>query len=776
MDRLPIAALATDFERSLQAGPVVVCSPTGSGKSTLVPQWCARLRGRTLVVEPRRVACRSLARHVAASFGTALGEDVGYVVRHDERLSARSRIAFVTPGIALRMVQQDGLAGFATVVLDEFHERSLDLDLLLALLSEGRGPRLVVMSATLDAERLAAFLGGQILRGEGRQYPVTLEYDGEPLLPSERDLERRVAAAVRRLRDRPGDLLVFLPGKAEIAACQAALAQEREFEVLPLHAQLPAAEQDRVFDPGTRRRVILSTNVAETSVTLPGIGVVIDSGLVRQTRYRGSRGYLTLAPLALDAAEQRRGRGGRLLPGHCLRLWSEAAILEEQSLPEIHREALPTVVLACAACGRRASELRFLDPPKPYALEAAERELQGLGALDDDFRITALGRQLFELPLDPQLGRVLLQAPPGPTRQDAVDLIAAVACGRPLFAPGPRPSDPEDDLRAAGCDASAAIAALRRGQIERHRLAPGALNEARRIAQQLRSLLRLPAPDPLQPPEREALARCALEAVPDLAYLPRRRKRAVAWANGREELELGQGSALREDAVAAVVLDRRALTLRGRKTVQVITCAIPCTLASLRAAGLGEWRVSEARLEGGRLVADAILSYAGAVLQRREEEPHGPLARAALLRLLTNGSFFAAAVAQSRERIAAIQLWERLRGEGRRPELEPWLAQRLDELGFEGSDDLALLLPEDFVHPDLPPSEREWLDRNYPRSVSVGDARYEVEYDPQRMEATLVKGSGGRGVLPNLVYLPEWPGWRLLHRDRNVLRPLRERR
>ena len=773
MDELPIHAIEAPFSRALAAGHVVVSAPTGSGKSTVVPTWCARDHGRVLVVEPRRVACRSLARFVAGRLGTKLGGDVGYVVRHDDR--AGQRVNFVTPGIALRMLQGSGLSEYPAVVLDEFHERSLDLDLLLALLQQ-LGRRLVVMSATLEGDRLAGFLGGEHIEARGRQFPVTVGYAKEPLLPSARDLAARVAGAVEAVSDREGDILVFLPGKGEIADCQAALSGRRDLDVVPLHAQLRPAEQDRAFEPGRRRRVILATNVAETSVTLPRIGVVVDSGLVRQTRYRGTRGYLTLTTIAGDSADQRAGRAGRLFAGHALRLWSSEAILEPVTPPEIHREALPVVVLATAACGRRVADLRFLDPPRPQAVEAAERDLVELGALDSERAITSLGRRLFALPLDAHLGRILIEAQGSPVAQDAVDLIAAVACGRSLFQPGPRPAEEEHDLRACGCDATAAIAALREGDPGRHRLLAPALAEARRTAAQLRQHLSLPRPPAGARVDREALARCVLRAVPSAGHVPRRRKRVVVWANGHQELDLGRDTAVAEDSRALAVVDTVALTVKGRRKVQMITCAIPCTPATLLAAGLGETRVGDVRLEGGRIVAEAIRSHAGVLLRREDVEPDGPLARQAVVELVLAGELFGDLLERNRDRVDAHNLSVRLDGGGDLADLRRWLAGRLDELGFETADDLDLLVSADLTFPDLAADRRAWLDRHHPREIALGDARYSVAYDAHAMEVTLRTVAGTRRAPPSPTFLPAWPGWRVVHRDHSRVHVLRERR
>jgi len=774
MESLPIHEIETSFRRALAGGHVVVSAPTGSGKSTVVPTWCAGELGRVLVVEPRRVACRSLARFVAGRAGSDLGADVGYVVRHDDR--AGTRVNFVTPGIALRMVQGGDHRTYPVVVLDEFHERSLELDLLLALLLEEPDLRLVVMSATLEADRLASFLGAEHLESLGRQFPVTVAYAGQPLLPSSQNLAARVASAVEAAEEHEGDILVFLPGKGEIADCQASLSRRRDLEVIPLHAQLRPHEQDRAFEPGPRRRVILATNVAETSVTIPRVGVVVDSGLVRQTRYRGTRGYLTLASIAGDSADQRTGRAGRLFAGHGLRLWSAEAILDPVTSPEIHREALPVIVLAAAVCGRRVGELRFLDPPRDHAVAAAEQDLLELGALDDQRRITAVGRRLSSLPLDAHLGRILIEAADTPSAQDAVDLVAAVACGRPLFLPGPRPTDAERDLRSCGCDATALITAMRRGRPDQHQLRAPALAEARRIAVQLRRRLSLPVPSATVRVEREALARCILRAVPAAGYVPRRRKRSVVWANGRQEVDLGRGTAVPEDSRALAVVDTVALTVKGRRTVQMVTCAIPCTPATLLAAGLGETRIGAVRLEKGRLVAEAIRSHAGLVLRREDEEPAGALAREAVATLLLSGALFGDLCSINLDRVAAHNLYSRLEGDGVQVDLQAWLDERLVDLGFETADDLELLLPHDLTFPQLPAEGRDWLDRHFPRELALGDARYRVTYDVAAMEVSLETASGARRTPPSPTFLPPWPGWRVVHRDRSRVHVLRERR
>ena len=727
------------------------------------------------MVQPRRVACRSLARYLSIRLGSPLGQTVGYCIRHQESRSEKTQLLFVTTGVALRMIQAGEHRDFATVIVDEFHERSLDVDLIVALLKDQSATRLVLMSATMAHEAVAAYLGGQFLVAEGRAFPVSLAYSGENLLPSPMDLERRVAAAVDQVAGLEGDILVFLPGKAEIAAAAAALSSQRDLEVLPLHAQLSATEQDRVFMEGQKRRVILATNVAETSVTLPRIGVVIDSGLVRQTRYRGTRGYLSLTAIANDSAEQRRGRAGRLFAGHCLRLWSEAAILESRTLPEIHREAISSLVLAAASCGKRMEELHFFDPPKAYAVESAVRELQGMKVIDDERRLTPIGHAVAELPVDAFLARILVEAKGSAALHDALDLVAAVASGRSIFRGSQRPDDPDDDLRRCHCDATALIRALRVGDPGRHGLDGRALNEARRIAEQLRSKLKV-GPSPTDEPDRQALVQVILRAHPQAAYVLRARKGRRAWRNGHEELELGRESSIADDAEVIVVVDTRAITVKARKSIQVISVALLSRPGDLRAARVGTHSLGKVKLEGKTIVAETLRSYADLVLAREEKVVEGALAASALIELLSRGSLFAKEIAEARKRLATRSLYALLHGDEPPPDFPQWLEARVAAVGFESGDDLQLLVADDFLPVDLESDKRQWLDQNYPQELSFADARYDVQYDAKKREATLVKVGGSARTLPNPNYLPRWPGWRILHRDRAVLRVLREKR
>jgi ATP-dependent helicase HrpB len=778
---LPIAALRTSFLDVVDRKPVVVSSPTGSGKSTEIPRWCRAHApaARVLVIEPRRVACRSLAARVADLEASSLGDAVGYVVRDDKTMSESTRIVFATPGIVLR--QPGLLDGSATVILDEFHERTLDVDLLLALLIR-RGspaqPRLVIMSATLDGDRVAQHVRGVHLSAEGRAFPVDIRYLGRgDALPDAGELPARVRAAIEGAAGDLGDILVFLPGKAEIEACRRAL-EGSALAIVPLHGGLTLDEQRRAFDGAARKKVILATNVAETSITIPGVGVVIDSGLVRQTRYVDGRGSLVLAPIADDAAAQRAGRAGRTAPGVCYRLWSHAASLAKTTQPEIHRESLVPLVMSAAAWGERPEDLRLLDAPKPYSLEAARADLRAWGVLAEDGTLTDGGRGVFALPLDAFLGRFLVEARTAGCLEDAIDLVAALAVGRPMFLPGPPPSDPPDDLRLAGCDVTALVRAVRIGRSGVHHVSAFAVDEARRIRARLRAVHRLESAgrgDGNNDAEvdREALLRVAIAADARVVHVARKRGRDVAYSNGGTELELARESAVQNarDVETIVVFAARAFGA-GRTARLLVTCGTPVPLAVVARSGVGEDRLASVHVESGRVLAKVERVYAERVIAVREEVPVGPVAREAIAQLFLRGSIFrGGTLATTKARLAMRTLAGQLAKQGHAaglaweepaPTLEQWVARRLVELGVESGDDLAMLSAKDLTMPELPFETSSVLEKTFPIVVDVGDAVYDAEYDLDRRQVTLRLVKGSRATPPPLAYLPRFAGLRIL--------------
>ena len=547
---LPITALKPTFHEAIATGPVVVVAPTGSGKSTQIPPWCAALSDApVLVVEPRRVACRSLARWVAQQRGEPLGHSVGYTVRFEDVSSDRlTRIRFVTPGVALRYAAGPELDQYGTIILDEFHERGVESDLFLAICrKKRRDARLIIMSATIAARPLARFVGGQVLRAEGRVHSVDVQYLGGVVVPTAHNLVERVETGIKRaLKETDGNILVFLPGKGEINACHDALRQLRHLDVIPLHGDLPPDAQDRAFDntQSQRRRVILATNVAETSITLPGITAVVDSGLVRQRIHQNRRIVLALCPISQASAEQRRGRAGRLGPGICYRLWEEHGQLEQETAPEIRREDLTQFVLTVAATGYRPQDLTFLDAPPDFAVERAQTALKSWGVLSDDGTLSSAGAKICALPISPLHARLLVKAPSS-LRRDLIDLIATLERPAPLWQRIDRvPPEQQDTVREArqkelfrdGCDATTAIRTLRHGDNRRHHLHKTALAECRSIATQLRNFFELPPvmkDKASAQPNRDALINYLLREWDTCAYVRRRKGKGWGKWTGR---------------------------------------------------------------------------------------------------------------------------------------------------------------------------------------------------------------------------------------------------
>ena len=457
MTPLPVDDLLPDLRTALaEKRTAVVQAPPGAGKTTRVPlalldaPWLA---GRKLIMlEPRRLAARAAAQYMAKLLGERVGESVGYRVRMDTRVGPRTRIEVVTEGVLTRLLQSDpALDGYGLVVFDEFHERSLHAELSLALCLEARQAlrpdlRLLVMSATLDGEAVARLLGdAPLLTSEGRSFSVTTHYRS---LDAGARLEPQVAAAVRRvLTEESGSLLVFLPGGGEIRRVAAMLANHllQDVDLLPLYGDLSQTTQDVAILPAApgRRKLVLATSIAETSLTIEGIRVVVDAGLARMPRFDPVSGLTRLITQRVSraSADQRRGRAGRLGPGVCYRLWSEGERLEAQSSPEILQADLAPLALELAQWGvADASRLAWLDPPPPAALAQARELLQELEALDAAGHISAHGRRLLELPLHPRLAHMVAKSAAWNAGWLAC-LLAALVSERDILPPDARQAD-----------------------------------------------------------------------------------------------------------------------------------------------------------------------------------------------------------------------------------------------------------------------------------------------------------------------------------------------
>ena len=439
---LPVAEALPALTAALrEASNAVLIAPPGAGKTTLVPlvlkdePWASE--GRILVLEPRRVAARAAARRMAEMLGEAQpGGTIGLATRLDRMVSDRTRVEVVTEGLLVRRLQSDpALEGVAAVLFDEAHERNLDTDLALALcldIQRALRPelRLLAMSATLDGGAFAGLLGeAAVVESLGRAFPVEVKHRPRDLKDS-RELPEAMAGAIRdALREHPGDVLAFLPGWGEIRRTQERLAG-LDALVVPLHGELPPAEQDIALNPATggRRKVVLATSIAETSLTVPGVRIVVDGGFRRAPRLDPSSGLSRLVTLRISraAAEQRAGRAGRQAPGVAIRLWSEALHrgLPVADRPEVLEAELSSLVLDCAAWGAEPAALSFLDPPPGGTVKAARALLRDLDALDEAGRITETGRRMARLGTHPRLARMLLAAADDGERALAADLAA----------------------------------------------------------------------------------------------------------------------------------------------------------------------------------------------------------------------------------------------------------------------------------------------------------------------------------------------------------------
>ncbi len=585
MTPLPIDPLLPQIAAQLARAPrLVLRAEPGAGKTTRVPAAlldAGLANGRqVLVLEPRRIAARAAAEFVARERRGSVGGEVGYRVRFEQRGGPRTRLWFLTEGILGRQLARDPfLEAAGVVVLDEFHERHLQGDVALAVireLQESVRPdlKLVVMSATLDTERLSRYLGDcPVLTSTGRAHPVAVEYAREA---AARPLPARVAAAARGLLENPGegDVLVFLPGAAEIRRTAEALepmAERFAVDVVPLHGDLPLEAQQRAIRRGPRRRVVLATNVAETALTVEGVTAVIDSGLARLARFDPRHGInsLRLAPISRAAAAQRAGRAGRTAPGRCLRLWTEAeqAHRRDFETPEILRLDLCSTVLELRAWGLRdPARFAWLDAPPESSLRRAEDLLLQLGAIAElGGPLTDLGGALLALPVHPRLGRILVEAQRrGCHRAGA--LMAALASERDILleqralaaTPTSRwPAGPSDlllrmqlfeEVERRGFGASTcsslgiearAARAVRRARLQLERLGRGG--------------------EPGDGGDDEALRRCVLAGFPDRVVRRRQPGSPRGLMVGGTGVVLSEASVVREEELfVAVDLEARA--------------------------------------------------------------------------------------------------------------------------------------------------------------------------------------------------------------------------
>lgn len=599
---LPIDDVLPELCAVLASGaPLVLEAPPGAGKTTRVP-WAiheAFPNGEVIVAEPRRLAARLTAARVASERGQRLGDTVGYNVRFEEVAGPKTRIRYVTEGVLLRrLLAEPELPGVAQIVLDEFHERSLLTDLLLVLLQRLRQRRpelgLTVMSATLDAEPVAQLLGAKRVRSEGRTFPLSIEH-----LPAldDRPLDKQIVSAVRTATGpgETGDVLVFLPGAGDIRRALTALeplASERDFLVLPLHADLPIAEQARAVEPAARRKVVLSTNVAETSVTIDGVTTVVDSGLFRLASYSPWSGLptLTTAKISRASATQRAGRAGRTRAGRVLRLYTKGDFegRREHELPEIARADLSEALLALAGAGvSQPSSLSWLTPPPESSLAAAQELLGWLGALTPEGRLSAIGQRLLALPLHPRLSRVVTRGAELGVASEA-SLAAALLSERDIrsdarlrLGPGGRKelgvSGPCDVLELMSRFAEAEAVNFRPDGVKRAGLDVRAVQSVATTFRKVSAQAGKRGPRPTEPEAiDDAVRRSILAGFPDRVGKRRRTGQPDIVLSQGGSAKLAETSVVHEgELLVAVAADEQSYGGRAQGAVRLATSIEP---------------------------------------------------------------------------------------------------------------------------------------------------------------------------------------------------------
>ncbi|HUD87966.1 MAG TPA: ATP-dependent helicase HrpB [Xanthobacteraceae bacterium] len=583
---LPIDSALPELTAALRGNnAAVLVAPPGSGKTTRVPLVLAAedwvQDRRILVLEPRRLAARAAAERMAQTRGERVGDTVGLRVRFGSKISRKTRIEIVTEGIFTRLILDDPmLDGVAAVLFDEFHERSLDADLGLALARDVQQGlredlRLLVMSATIDGARVAKLLGdAPVIASEGRAFAVETRYVGRDARPIEPQMADTIA---RAMRAEPGSLLAFLPGAGEIRRTQALLDGRLDptADVVALYGALTGDEQDRAIAPAPpgRRKVVLATSIAETSITIEGVRIVVDCGLARVPRYEPDVGVTRLETVraARAAADQRRGRAGRTEPGVCYRLWDEpqTAALEPFARPEILAADLSSFALDLAAWGSAPEQLAFLDPPPRPALTEAKALLTELGAIDGDGRITAEGKLLRRLPLPPRLARMVVDAAASGAALPAAEIAALIG---------------ERGLGGDDVDLRARLDALHRDRAPRARDARAMAQRWAEIAQSNGSPLARRTPSPLAGEGwgEGSGGEVSVGALLALTY-PERIAKNRGGASGAFVLANGRGGAINPASPLAREPFLAVAELTGSAAQGRILLAAPITPAEIEA-------------------------------------------------------------------------------------------------------------------------------------------------------------------------------------------------
>ncbi|AUI85876.1 DEAD/DEAH box helicase [Vibrio azureus] len=775
MPQLPIDGLQAKFDQFIQQDHLVVQAETGSGKSTRLPLWAAQ-HGRVLVIEPRRIACTSLTEYLAEQSQQALGQEIGYAIKLKAHFDDNTRIVFVTPGVALRWFAEDKLAKFDIVMVDEFHERRWDIDLLTAILKQEKRHRLVVTSATLEAKRLAHYLGAKQLHSEGRCFPVDVFHHAADSahLPKKKNIEAEVVQTVRQaIQDKQGDILVFLPGRKEITQCAQMLQNLDGIMAVQLHASVGDEERQRALSIQKLRKVVLATNVAETSLTIPNIRVVIDSGLERRNIQRNGRTTLTLSHISKASAAQRTGRAGRMSEGVCIRLFGEHAPLELVTPPELHREELVEPMLAAACSGYHLSDLSFLDPLPEKTLQAALKTLQAMEALDVSCQVTEHGKKLYPLPIDTLFADLVTRIQSKAEKEAMIDLAAALSIPAQLYQLQSR--DVMEVLaqeEPLGCDASLVIRLVRGEKLTGVNVDLGVLDEVQHLARQMRAVFELPELEVASRYRRDDFVRVIAKLHPELLFV-RRERRRDALGNGAVEMMIGRNSRFTEHSEAALILNSHSVPGRGvKQNLNLASVMMPVPLSLVHELELGEWQQGETTLEEGQPKACMNLIYAGRVVYCQQVELQGHVAIRSIVDSIAVGDLIPGFAKLRRQQIQHWQIYNALGLNAESVDktalsalsFETWLEEQLNILGVNCVEDIELFEAEDLLFDGIPEWEYEEFAQRYPLKLTLAELKLDVEYFVARKLVHVVYREGNRKGDPKRWELPRWAGWKVQYR------------
>ncbi|WP_391087256.1 helicase-related protein [Vibrio sp. NH-UV-68] len=769
MTPLPIDILKPQFDQLITDDDLIIEAETGSGKSTRLPLWAAE-KGRVLVIEPRRIACTSLAQFLAQQSGQPIGKSIGYAIKLDNCCDEHTQVVFVTPGVALRWYAENRLAEFSHVIVDEFHERRWDTDLIVALLKGRSSHRLIITSATIEGEKLAHYIGASRLQAPGRQFDVEIGYRAKDAkqLPDSRSLDQRVVGEVENSLHTPGDILVFLPGKKEINQCMSRLAAIEEIVAVPLHASITDQQREIALNQQDYKKVVLATNVAETSLTIANISLVIDSGLERRTEQRNGRTTLSLKSISKASAKQRCGRAGRVMNGVCIRLYGEFAALSESTPPELHREALTEAMLASACCGYSLDQLEFLEPLPAKSLLQAQHILTVMGAIDSHGIATNHGQRLYPLPIDALYADLTTRMPTKALQEAMVDLTAVLATPATLYRLNNDQQQRQqlDQQEPLGCDAQLAIALLRGQTFSALTVDQEVLKEARLLSQQMRAAFELPQLSVASRYQHAHLSEAIAKLHPELVFV-RREKRREAFGNGEMEVLLARESRLKSDQEAVLVLDTHSVPGRGvKQTLNLATITVPLAFSQLQHLAIGEWRQGDVIHQDDKIWVESELYYAGRVIATCQQEAKGELAVTPIVQaVLANEQFPGFAKQRGQE----IEHWKLYLGLGlsETPQeaceltFETWFTQQLSLLEISDIEELALFEPQDFAFNGIPDWEYAEFAQSYPFELLLGDLNLDVDYHMDKKLVQVVYRDGLRKGYPKRWELPKWPGWRI---------------